>query len=150
MRVWRIARERYDPLSGDGARLYGGRWSSPGRPVIYTAGHPALSVLEALVWTDPEDVPDDLRLYEIEIEGRPRPAVLRVEDLPEDWTAVGSSACLAAGDRWLSEGSRLAMWVPSAILPEGRNLLINPLHPGARALRVVESRPFRFDVRLLN
>ena len=77
MRVWRIARERYDPLSGEGARLYGGRWNSPGRPVVYAAGHSALAVLEALVWTDPEDVPDDLRLFELEIAGRPRPAVLR-------------------------------------------------------------------------
>jgi RES domain-containing protein len=150
MRVWRIARERYDPLSGEGARLYGGRWNSPGRPVVYTAGHAALAVLEALVWTDPEDLPDDLRLYELELTGRPRPAVLRVEDLPADWTAVGSAACIQAGDRWLSEGTRLALWVPSAILPEERNLLINPLHAGAAALRVVDSRPFRFDVRLLS
>lgn len=149
MRVWRIARERYDPLSGEGARLYGGRWSSPGRPVVYTAGHAALAVLEALVWTDPEDVPDDLRLYEIEIEGRPRPAVVRGEDLPSDWTAVGSAACRALGDRWLAEGRKLALRVPSAVLPEEGNLLINPLHPAAKDLRVVDSRPFRFDVRLL-
>jgi RES domain-containing protein len=150
MRVWRIARDRYDPLSGDGARLYGGRWNSPGRPVLYTAGHAALAVLEALVWTDPEDVPDDLRLYELEIVGRPRPAVLPLEDLPGDWTADGSAASIAAGDRGRAEGTRRAMWVPSAILPEERNLLINPLHAGFGALRMVDSRKFRFDVRLLS
>lgn len=149
MRAWRIARERYDPLSGEGARRFGGRWNSPGRPVVYAAGHAALAVLEALVWTDPEDLPDDLRLYEIEIVGRPRPAVVHAADLPPDWTVVGSAACIAVGDHWLAEGTRLALRVPSAILPEESNLLINPLHPAAKDLRVVDSRPFRFDVRLL-
>lgn len=149
MRVWRIARERYDPLSGEGARRFGGRWNSAGRPVVYTAGHPALAVLEALVWMDPEDIPPDLRLYEIDVPGRPAPAAVTADDLPSGWTEVGNAGCVAAGDRWLVEGSRLALWVPSAIVPEGRNLLLNPLHPAAPALRVAESRPFRFDVRLL-
>ena len=149
MRVWRIARERYDPLSGEGARLYGGRGNSTGRPVVYTSGSAALAALEALVWTDPEDVPADLRLFELELEGRPRPDTVRLEDLPPDWTTIGSPACVRLGDAWVIAGRRLAIWVPSAVLPEERNLLINPRHAGISALRLVASRPFRFDVRLL-
>ena len=149
MRVWRIASGRYDPLDGEGARRVGGRWNSPGRPVVYASAHAALAVLEKLVWVDPEDVPDDLRLFEIEVPDDAPVATLDVADLPADWTGAGSPACAEIGDRWLAAGESLVLVVPSAVLKEERNVLINPRHPEAGRVRVVESRPFLFDIRLL-
>lgn len=149
MRVWRIARACYAPLDGEGARLMGGRWNSAGRPVVYTSRTAALCVLEVLVWTDPEDVPDDLRLYEIEVpDSAP---ILRVSSgsLSANWTEPGSPECIEAGDRWLAAADALALEVPSAVLPEEHNLLINPRHPDAAGVHVVDSRPFTFDLRLL-
>jgi RES domain-containing protein len=149
MRVWRIARGCYAPLDGEGARLNGGRWNSAGRPVVYTAQTAALAVLEVLVWTDPEDIPDDLRLFEIELPDDAAIDALETAVLPVNWTEPGSPDCAAAGDAWLGAAASLALTVPSAVLPEERNLLINPRHPDAARVRIAESRPFAFDLRLL-
>lgn len=149
MRVWRIARGCFDPLDGEGARRVGGRWNSAGRPAVYTSCTASLAVLEVLVWTDPEDVPDDLCLLEIDLPDGTPVECLDPAALPAGWMEPGAPECAAAGDRWLAAGGSLALEVPSALLPEERNLLINPLHPAAAGLRVAESRPFRFDLRLL-
>jgi RES domain-containing protein len=149
MRVWRIARECYDPLDGEGARRVGGRWNSAGRPLVYTSRTASLSMLEVLVWVDPEDVPDDLRLFEIDV---PDDAVILSLDpasLPTRWAEHSCPECVQAGDRWIDGSESLALDVPSALLPEEHNLLINPMHPDAVRVRVVESRPFSFDLRLL-
>jgi RES domain-containing protein len=149
MRLWRIASGRYEPLDGEGARRVGGRWNSPGRPVVYTSAHASLAVLEKLVWTDPEDVPDDLLLFEIDLPDDLRVETVRADRLPPDWTGPGSLACAELGDRWLAAGEAVALVVPSAVLPEESNVLVNPLHPDAARIRPVDSRPFTFDVRLL-
>ncbi|MEP6689682.1 MAG: RES family NAD+ phosphorylase [Gemmatimonadaceae bacterium] len=149
MKVWRIASARYPKLDGEGARVWGGRWNSPGRPVVYTASTASLAVLETLVWLDPEDVPADLILYEITLPESVTPAHLRPADLPEGWAVTGSPACIEAGDRWLTAGTSAALAVPSAILPEESNVLLNPRHPDARRARVRARRPFSFDVRLI-
>lgn len=149
MRLWRIASGRHDPLDGEGARRVGGRWNSPGRPVVYASAHASLAVLEKLVWVDPEDVPDDLLLFEIEIPDDAPLATVEVDRLPDDWAEAGSPACISVGDRWLAAGDALALVVPSAVLREERNVLLDPRHPDAARVRVVESRPFAFDLRLL-
>jgi RES domain-containing protein len=149
MLLWRIASARYDPLDGEGARIAGGRWHSPGHPVVYTSTHPALAVLEKLVWTDPEDIPDDLSLFRMELPDDLAPDELNTGLLPATWQEVGCLACIALGDEWLTAGTTLALAVPSAVLPEGRNMLLNPRHGDAERVQVVEARPFRFDLRLL-
>jgi RES domain-containing protein len=96
MRLWRLTRAAYAALNGEGARLYGGRWNSPGRAAVYAAAEAALAVLEVRVHLDlPFDLlPDDYVLLAIET------GDARVEEGP----APGdSSACRAYGDRWLAE-----------------------------------------------
>jgi RES domain-containing protein len=150
MRLWRIASARYPALDGEGARLWGGRWNSPGgRPVVYTSATASLAVLEKLVWTDPDEVPDDLKLFEIELPEELEPASLDPDRLPPDWREVGCAACMEIGDAWLASGSSLALAVPSALLAEEANVLLNPRHAEAGRLRVVHERPFTFDLRLL-
>jgi RES domain-containing protein len=139
MRLWRVARAAFADLSGEGARLYGGRWNTPGRPVVYTAENPALAILEVRVHLDlsPELIPDDYVLIEIETgtasisEGKPE-----VQE-PQ-----------ALGDDWLSAGETGLLKVPSFIAPRSANVLINPLHRDAAVIEVVGTQPFDFDRRL--
>lgn len=140
MLVWRLAREVHAALDGEGARIFGGRWNSPGRPMIYTASSAALAVLEVRVHLDlPLDmVPRDFQLMSMEL-----------GDMEiEDFSTGGADDPLSCGDRWLREGRSPAIRVPSIIVPEEWNLLINPLHPAARNIKIVSRRLFRFDPRL--
>lgn len=150
MRVWHIARQVYDPLDGEGPRRIGGRWNSPGRPVVYTAAHLSLSIVEVLVHTDPDLIPDDLTAFEIEVPDTAGIVGVEPGDLPEDWAHIPNHpACRAVGDAWLDRGEHPLLSIPSAIVPEERNYLLNPAHPAASGLRVLRSRPFSFDTRLL-
>jgi RES domain-containing protein len=150
MRVWRLARERHAALDGEGARLFGARWSSEGIPLAYTASHLSLAALEYLVRIEVEDVPDDLIALEVEIPDDFQESVVTVRDLPPDWQATPAPpACAGIGDAWVSEGRTPLLRIPSVLVPEETNVLINPAHPRVREVRVVRVRPFSYDPRLL-
>lgn len=149
MHVWRLARRAFRELDGEGARQVGGRWNSEGVPVVYTSVTLSLAALEYLVHVDPDEAPDDLIAMQIEV---PDDAVIeevRVDDLPRDWNRQPDHrACVELGDGWAVAGRALALRVPSAIVPEESNLLLNPGHPDAGRLRVARVRGFTFDPRL--
>jgi RES domain-containing protein len=149
MHLWRISSRRHHLLDGEGARLAGGRWKAPGRPVVYTSAQAALAVLEKLVWVDPEDIPDDLRLFQIELPDDIVPRVVEPDQLPKSWQQIGCPECAELGDHWLDSGTSLALSVPSAILPEERNVLLNPRHPDTHRLHILRTRSFTFEPRLL-
>ena len=144
MIVHRLVKTGYVALDGEGARLYGGRWNSPGRPMIYTAASPSLALLEILVHLDlpPELIPSDYQL--LAIEAPDDIALERLEQTPTD-----AEACVRAGDDFLQRGMALSLSVASVVVPQERNLLINPRHADARRLRVLTAEPFTFDPRLL-
>lgn len=148
MRVWRLATPLFPLLTGDGARLAGGRWNSPGVSMIYSSVHLALAVLETLVHTDPDMLPDALTAYAIEV---PMASVeiLDIGVLPSDWRSdIGHTRRI--GDAWLRAGQTLALTVPSAVVSSDaeRNVLLNPAHVAARNIKVVSREPFSFDPRL--
>jgi RES domain-containing protein len=142
--VYRLAKAAFAQLDDEGARLFGGRWNSAGRPAIYAAASPSLAVLEVLVHLDlpAELMPDDYRLLAIEM-----PDEAPVERLDE--TPADADQRLAAGDAFLARGEALILSVPSIVVPQERNAIINVLHPAMRAVRVAANEPFRFDPRLL-
>jgi RES domain-containing protein len=139
MRAWRVSRAAFADLSGEGARLYGGRWNSPGRPLVYTAENPALAILEVRVRLDldPDLIPDDYVLMEVDISGA---------EITELATAPETTG--AYGDEWLAGAETPVLRAPSFIAPRSFNLLINPAHPGSGVLRIVGTQPFDFDKRL--
>jgi RES domain-containing protein len=148
--VWRITREPYQALNGEGARLNGGRWNSEGVPVVYTSSTLALAALEYLTHLDPEDVPTDLVAMQISIPDDTSETHLQASDLPADWNVVPDHpACVQRGDAWAKEARALVLRVPSVVIPEEENLLVNPLHAAAARLEVTRTRPFAFDPRLL-
>lgn len=150
MRIWRVARERHTALDGEGARLYGARWSSEGVAVVYAAAHLSLAALEYLVHVDIEDVPDDLVAVEIDAPDDAGERVVETGDLPAPWRDTPAPpACRALGDEWAADGAALLLRVPSVLVPEESNVLLNPAHPRAGEARAVGSRPFAYDPRLL-
>jgi RES domain-containing protein len=150
MYVFRLCRAGFKALDGEGARLYGGRWNSPGRPVIYTSSTLALAALEYLVHVEPADAPADLVALTIEIPDALPVQTVAVSSLPKGWAkATGSTACQDIGDAWLAAGACSLLRVPAAPIPEDANVLVNPLHPAAAKIAIVSERPFTFDPRLL-
>ena len=145
MIVHRLVKAAYIALDGEGARLYGGRWNTPGRAMVYTSASPSLTVLEILVHLDlpPELMPSDYRLLTISV-----PDKADFERL--DSTPREEAACVRIGDDFLRRGQALALSVPSAVVPQERNLLINPSHTGVAAIEVLKVEPFALDPRLLS
>ncbi len=134
---WQICRQAQADLSGHHA-VEGERWNSPGWRVVYLSEHPALAVLELRAHLDMpyEELVHDHVLMRIRLPED-------VEDVPEI-----PKDPRAHGDAWLREGRSAVLRVPSIIVREGRNLLLNPLHTRARQAEVEACTPFRFDPRL--
>jgi RES domain-containing protein len=145
---WRIVQERFssEAFTGEGARLYGGRWNSPGRAVVYAAGSRALTVLEMLVHLDGPQLLDRYVIYEVEV---PESLVAEVTALPRDWRddPVPRSTQLM-GDEWLRSASSAVLRVPSVLIPEEHNYLLNPRHPEFAKIRISGPEKFVFDSRL--
>lgn len=143
MIVYRLCKAAHIALDGEGARLWGGRWNSPGRPMVYCAASPSLAVLEVLVHLDlPSDLlPDDYRLITISI---PDDAPVQVHnDVVDD-----GNACRGAGDSFLTAGEALAMSVSSIVVPQERNWLLNPRHTYMERVSALKVEPFSIDPRL--
>lgn len=149
MLVWRLARAAYPALDGEGVRLRGGRWNSPGTPVVYTAGHLSLAALEQLIHFNPDRLPEDLTAFAVEIPDSLDVERMEIEELSERWDKNAEVPELRRlGDRWALEGEVPILSVPSAVIPEERNYLINPRHAAAGEVRVARQRRFAFDPRL--
>lgn len=150
MQAWRIAKQAYAlDLSGAGARLTGGRWNSQGIAAIYAGTTPEIAAMEKLVHSS-DLLPKDLVLAKIEL---PNDAGLYqryvVKDLPDGWDALPSSAlAISIGDKFLQEAKHLGLIVPSAIMPEASNIVLNPNHPAFGEVTISIVRSFEFDSRL--
>ena len=150
--VWRLTPPTYARLlDGEGSRIAGGRWNSPGLPLIYTSTHLSLSVLEVFVHFPPElrDSLPDLEAVRIAVpEGASMSEVSigQFEDLMASPDPL--SACRAFGDEWIARGSHFVLKAPSVVIPEELNVMLNPAHAQMREVRIESSRQFHFDPRL--
>jgi len=151
MRLWRLSKAKHatTALDGEGARLVGGRWNSPGRRAVYLSEHLSLAALEVLVHftkgTAPEhvaialDVPDDVTVY-----------TPKLSDLPPDWRAAEAPPSTQQfGDAWYDPVNSALMRVPSVIIPEEFNFVLNPSHPDSTRITKHAPVPFTFDPRLI-
>jgi RES domain-containing protein len=141
MRVVRLAKRPYADLTGFGAFTYGGRWNSIGKHVAYTSSCAALAVVEYLAHLSV--LPADLMLMKIEIPNTLK--IERVRAIPADPTTFRR-----IGDAWIDSNDAPILEVPSVLVPEQKNYLINPKHPLFPSIQVIESNPFAFDSRLLS
>jgi RES domain-containing protein len=146
--LYRFAHEKYkDDLSGEGARLYGARWNSKGFPVVYTSTTISLSLLELFIHKASYDEIATNFLMIIEVGGDLEIPEIRLSKLKEDW-AEDEGNTRWIGDEFLKASSSLLLRVPSAIIPEETNVLINPRHKDFKKVKVKAARKFEFDARL--
>lgn len=134
-------------FTGDGARLYGGRWNPKGVPLVYTASTQSLAALEILVQDGelqanyvmiPADIPDDL----VEC--------LDPASLPENWRESAAKPALQQiGKDWFTKASKPVLAVPSAVIPRELNYLLNPTHPDFDKIQIGDPEAFETDFRLL-
>ncbi|HSD72881.1 MAG TPA: RES family NAD+ phosphorylase [Thermoanaerobaculia bacterium] len=149
MRVWRISREKYWKFDGEGASAAGGRWNSKGTAMVYTSATLSLAALEYLVNAGIEEVPVDLISISAEVPDSLSRRELKVEDLPAKWRTYPAPGKLAEiGTAWAKSLDTALLIVPSAVIPEEKNWLVNPRHPDAGRIRIEKKTPFQFDPRM--
>lgn len=152
MQLYRLTRRKFagvNPFDGEGAFQFGGRWSSVGTRLCYTATHRSLAILEYRVNLDPTVLPNDLVIATITI--AEDAVVADVPLMPDDWRKYPAPLSLRLiGDAFIAEGKTLLMRVPSVIVPQEYNVLLNPAHPAAAAAdRAPDLQPFFYDSRML-
>lgn len=146
---WRIVKHRHadSAFDGEGARLYGGRWNTPGTRMVYTSGSISLAVLEVLVHLDRINVLPSYSLCSARFDD----AVVEHLDrskLPDGWRAYPALPELQeVGDSWIKGGVGAVLEVPSAVVERESNYLINPAHPDFATINIGEPEPFEFDER---
>lgn len=150
MRFWRICRRRYaaEAASGEGARLYGGRWNSRGVRVVYASTSLALAAIETFVNLDPDLQPKDLVSIQGEIPDALEMGRVERRTLPSRWNQSRDESLRRLGDEWVRAGKTVALLVPSAAIREEWNVLLNPAHPDFSKVKFQKPEPFEFDVRM--
>ena len=149
MRLWRIS--NHASLSGDGGLYASGRWHTRGRRVVYLADHPASALVEIMVHLeiDAEDLPTHYQLLGVEVPDGIAMVHIDETALPEGWRG-NVALTRARGDTWLSENAAALLRVPSAIVPESANYLLNPAHPDAARIGIASAIRAAFDPRLMS
>lgn len=152
MRCWRLTSARHagEALSGRGAALRGGRWNPPGTAVVYLASALSLAILEQLVHVGAADLwPTDLVALAVDLPDDLSRSTIEPTHLPRDWRSARPPPGLATlGARWVAEGKSALLMVPSAVVPQEWNVLLNPAHADAARLRAGGAEPVHLDPRL--
>jgi RES domain-containing protein len=150
--AWRIVRaaRANSAFTGEGARIYGGRWNSRGTAVIYVSEHESLAALELIVHLTP--IPPDERYLSFRLEWDDK-LIERfpIKNLPPHWNVEPSDfQTMQIGDEWVREGKSVALAVPSVLSASEMNFLLNPRHSDFKKIKISKPVEYRFDARLLN
>ncbi len=152
MFVYRLGKTAYiHDLSGKGAETYGGRWNSKGTALIYASGSRSLCAFEILVHIGAtDDLPEDLSVIEIEIPDDIQIHYMDAAALPKGWNApIGIYETQLIGNNFVSTHKTAVLAVPSAIIPQEYNFLLNPRHSDFHKIKITATETFGFDQRLL-
>ena len=151
LRVWRLCNQKWAAraFAGQGAKDYGGRWNPIGAAVVYTSSSLALAALETLVHLGvrksplayvsiPANIPSTVTMTKIDL-----------SDLPIDWKQDPSPLSLASiGEKWVRQNETSILIIPSSVIEEEVNYLLNPNHPDFAQITIGQAKPFHFDPRL--
>ena len=150
MIVFRLSKSKFaNDLSGKGAEKSGGRWNSKGTALVYTSESRALCTTEIAVHTPLGNLPLDYMLISIEIPDNVHIQEIISLDLPENWKSFPNlHSTQAIGDRFVAEGIFSVLKVPSAVVQDEFNYLINPAHTLSSSIKIKVIEPFNFDERL--
>jgi RES domain-containing protein len=145
--AWRICKQKHckHAFTGEGARLFGGRWNNPGTAVVYVAGSQALATLEMLVQLNAPDLLGKYVLIPVEIETG---MIADLPELPDNWKIYPAPAEIRQiGDDWVVAQGSVALRVPSTLVPSENNFLLNPRHEDFPRLKIGKPLEFEFDSR---
>ena len=152
-RVYRVLRRAFAraPFDGEGAYLYGGRWSSPGTRIAYASEHQSLAMLEYFVHLDPDDPPDDLLLATADIPNDLPREQIAVADLPANWRETPAPPGLARfGDEFVQRAQSCVLLVPSVLAGSENNWLLHPQHPDFHKIVPGMAEPLSYDPRMFS
>lgn len=147
---WRIVKQRHaaSAFSGEGARLFEGRWNSAGVAMVYCSEHVSLAALEILVHIQPIVPRDKFRLFRATWDEKIMIS-LEAAKLPRGWnTAIAGSASRQIGDDWIKSGKAAVLSLPSVIVPRERTFLLNPKHADFARIKIKDSGQLELDPRL--
>jgi RES domain-containing protein len=149
MLVYHLGRTKYSKdLSGEGSRLFGARWNHKDIPAVYTSESRALALLEYTVNVSIDSIPRDLSMTTIEI---PDADIFEIPeaDLPGDWkSSPAPSSTKDFGTATLETLHSLTLKIPSVVIPQEFNYILNPLHAAITRVQIVDIRDFVYDVRI--
>lgn len=155
MQAWRIGTDtrtyQADDMAGTGAKITGGRWNSAGNALVYAASSRALACLETIVHLGGSGLPLNRYLVQIDIPDDvwKERMVLDLLTAPIGWDAVPEGmVSLSFGDNWLRSAKTAILLVPSIVIPEEQNILINPTHSDAESIKATKVRKWIYDSRL--
>lgn len=149
MELYRICRSRNADLTGKGSKIAGGRWNSKGHAVIYSSENRSLAILELLSHFTDYIIPDDLVLLTILLPSDLNIKEIKPAMLPKNWKMYPAPIRLAEiGDEWLDRNDTLILKVPSVIIVNEYNYLINPSHKDIVKVKIARKEKFIVDERL--
>lgn len=149
--AWQIYKPKHaaSAFTGEGARLFGGRWNSKGVGVVYTASSISLAALEMLVHLQAAEI---LKKYVVRSVVFSEKLITHIDmkDLPRRWrTKPSPKAVQQIGDQWVASGGSAVLQVPSAVIESESNFILNVAHPDFKTIKFGRQLPYTFDPRLL-
>jgi RES domain-containing protein len=147
---WRIVKAKHasSAFSGEGARLFEGRWNSSGVRMVYCSEHLSLAALEILVHTRPVTMPGKFRVFRV-VWSDALMISLKESELPRGWNAEPPGpASKRIGNEWIKNARSAVLALPSVIVPLERTFLLNPHHSDFRKIKIIDSGDFVLDPRL--
>ena len=147
---WRIVKEKHakSAFSGEGARIFEGRWNSAGVRMVYCSEHLSLATLEILVHTQPVTIRDKFQVFRVSWDEAIM-SVIDLRKLPKGWNAQPpSSSSKNIGDEWIRSGYSVVLAVPSVIVPSERTFLLNPKRRDFSKIKIKDTGSFYLDSRL--
>ncbi|MCG8023516.1 MAG: RES family NAD+ phosphorylase [Candidatus Thiodiazotropha endolucinida] len=151
MRVWRLTSQRHatTAFTGIGNRKAGSRWVPEGYLAVYTSDQLSLALLETLVHIDPKHIRNNFVVIPADIPETMDMEMLRLDSLPDNWRdRYEDSDLQAIGRDWIERGESAALIVPSAVVPQQQNIILNPEHPDFPNIEIGTAEAFLFDRRL--
>jgi len=148
VKIYRIADGRHPIWDGTGAAFIGGRWNSPGKPVIYGSLSYSCAMLEILAHANTGRIPETHQYVIVDVPGSVSVEIVEENQLPEGWDSENNAPARAFGDQWLNQARTAIVIVPSVIARLDQNVLVNPLHPDAKKVIVSEPKKVIWDKRL--
>jgi RES domain-containing protein len=147
---WRIAKEKHakSAFSGEGARIFEGRWNSAGVRMVYCSEHLSLAALEILVHTQPVTIRDKFRVFRVSWDEAIMSAI-DLRKLPKGWNAQPPGPISKKiGDEWIASARSAVLVVPSVIVPLEKTFLLNPKHRDFGKIKINDAGGFQLDQRL--